>query len=84
MRVIQVWMQNRRSKERRLKHLCNYLRHYEEKGILPNASQLAFQQSGIFGFNFKTLDLETDQDYLMLDQLPNFGELSDENSDNIE
>uniref|UniRef100_A0A0N4Z677 Homeobox domain-containing protein n=1 Tax=Parastrongyloides trichosuri TaxID=131310 RepID=A0A0N4Z677_PARTI len=29
MRVIQVWFQNRRSKERRLKHLCNFLRHYE-------------------------------------------------------
>ncbi|CAD5234812.1 unnamed protein product [Bursaphelenchus xylophilus] len=35
MRVIQVWFQNRRSKERRLKHLCNFLRHYEEKGICP-------------------------------------------------
>ncbi|CAJ0603336.1 unnamed protein product [Cylicocyclus nassatus] len=35
MRVIQVWFQNRRSKERRLKHLCNYLRHYEQRGLLP-------------------------------------------------
>ncbi|KAE9550430.1 hypothetical protein FO519_006345 [Halicephalobus sp. NKZ332] len=35
MRVIQVWFQNRRSKERRLKHLCNFLRHYEQKGIVP-------------------------------------------------
>uniref|UniRef100_A0A915DD77 Homeobox domain-containing protein n=1 Tax=Ditylenchus dipsaci TaxID=166011 RepID=A0A915DD77_9BILA len=33
MRVIQVWFQNRRSKERRLKHLCNFLRHYEQNGI---------------------------------------------------
>ncbi|KAK6017348.1 hypothetical protein OSTOST_17131, partial [Ostertagia ostertagi] len=31
----QVWFQNRRSKERRLKHLCNYLRHYEQRGLLP-------------------------------------------------
>ncbi|UMM30261.1 hypothetical protein L5515_012217 [Caenorhabditis briggsae] len=35
MRVIQVWFQNRRSKERRLKHLCNYLRHYEQRGLIP-------------------------------------------------
>uniref|UniRef100_A0A914E0P7 Homeobox domain-containing protein n=1 Tax=Acrobeloides nanus TaxID=290746 RepID=A0A914E0P7_9BILA len=35
MRVIQVWFQNRRSKERRLKHLCNFLRHYEQKGLVP-------------------------------------------------
>uniref|UniRef100_A0A7E4ULA4 Homeobox domain-containing protein n=1 Tax=Panagrellus redivivus TaxID=6233 RepID=A0A7E4ULA4_PANRE len=35
MRVIQVWFQNRRSKERRLKHLCNFLRHYESKGLMP-------------------------------------------------
>uniref|UniRef100_A0AC34FIX0 Homeobox domain-containing protein n=1 Tax=Panagrolaimus sp. ES5 TaxID=591445 RepID=A0AC34FIX0_9BILA len=35
MRVIQVWFQNRRSKERRLKHLCNFLRHYEQQGLPP-------------------------------------------------
>ncbi|PAV81014.1 hypothetical protein WR25_06935 [Diploscapter pachys] len=35
MRVIQVWFQNRRSKERRLKHLCNYLRHFEQRGLVP-------------------------------------------------
>ncbi|KAI1723121.1 homeobox domain-containing protein [Ditylenchus destructor] len=35
MRVIQVWFQNRRSKERRLKHLCNFLRHYEQNGMAP-------------------------------------------------
>ncbi|KAH7700269.1 Mechanosensory protein 3, partial [Aphelenchoides avenae] len=34
MRVIQVWFQNRRSKERRLKHLCNFLRHYDQKGMV--------------------------------------------------
>uniref|UniRef100_A0A0N5AZI9 Homeobox domain-containing protein n=1 Tax=Syphacia muris TaxID=451379 RepID=A0A0N5AZI9_9BILA len=34
MRVIQVWFQNRRSKERRLKHLCNYLRRYEQRGLV--------------------------------------------------
>ncbi|GMS94283.1 hypothetical protein PENTCL1PPCAC_16458 [Pristionchus entomophagus] len=39
MRVIQVWFQNRRSKERRLKHLCNYLRHYEQRGgMMPGMS----------------------------------------------
>ncbi|CEF69321.1 Homeobox domain and Zinc finger, LIM-type domain and Homeodomain-like-containing protein [Strongyloides ratti] len=37
MRVIQVWFQNRRSKERRLKHLCNFLRHYDRNTVgTPN------------------------------------------------
>ncbi|GMT22894.1 hypothetical protein PFISCL1PPCAC_14191 [Pristionchus fissidentatus] len=44
MRVIQVWFQNRRSKERRLKHLCNYLRHYEQRGMMPG------MPAGIPGF----------------------------------
>ncbi|CAG9530264.1 unnamed protein product [Cercopithifilaria johnstoni] len=34
MRVIQVWFQNRRSKERRLKHLCNYLRRFEQRYLI--------------------------------------------------
>uniref|UniRef100_A0A5S6R654 Homeobox domain-containing protein n=1 Tax=Trichuris muris TaxID=70415 RepID=A0A5S6R654_TRIMR len=33
MRVIQVWFQNRRSKERRLKHLCNWIRENERKTL---------------------------------------------------
>uniref|UniRef100_A0A0K0F228 Homeobox domain-containing protein n=1 Tax=Strongyloides venezuelensis TaxID=75913 RepID=A0A0K0F228_STRVS len=37
MRVIQVWFQNRRSKERRLKHLCNFLRHYDRNGPRPSS-----------------------------------------------
>ncbi|VDP00278.1 unnamed protein product [Soboliphyme baturini] len=31
LRVIQVWFQNRRSKDRRLKHLCNWIRQNEHK-----------------------------------------------------
>uniref|UniRef100_A0A914HEJ0 Uncharacterized protein n=1 Tax=Globodera rostochiensis TaxID=31243 RepID=A0A914HEJ0_GLORO len=41
MRVIQVWFQNRRSKERRLKHLCNFLRHYERHPRHKNESTSA-------------------------------------------
>uniref|UniRef100_A0A0N5BEB3 Homeobox domain-containing protein n=1 Tax=Strongyloides papillosus TaxID=174720 RepID=A0A0N5BEB3_STREA len=37
MRVIQVWFQNRRSKERRLKHLCNFLRHYDRNAPRPSS-----------------------------------------------
>ncbi|VDK49454.1 unnamed protein product [Gongylonema pulchrum] len=33
--VPSVWFQNRRSKERRLKHLCNYLRRFEQRGLIP-------------------------------------------------
>jgi len=30
---LEVWFQNRRSKERRLKHLCNFLRHCDDGSI---------------------------------------------------
>uniref|UniRef100_A0AC35UCZ9 Homeobox domain-containing protein n=1 Tax=Rhabditophanes sp. KR3021 TaxID=114890 RepID=A0AC35UCZ9_9BILA len=43
MRVIQIWHQNKRSKERRLKHLCNFLRHCDQTGIAP--SQFSFNHS---------------------------------------
>ncbi|KAF8374615.1 mec-3 [Pristionchus pacificus] len=46
MRVIQVWFQNRRSKERRLKHLCNYLRHYEQRGGMM--AGMAAGMGGVF------------------------------------
>lgn len=44
--MFQVWFQNRRSKERRLKHLCNYLRHYEQRAsAAAAAAAVAAQQS---------------------------------------
>ncbi|KAI6243715.1 hypothetical protein M3Y99_00034800 [Aphelenchoides fujianensis] len=44
MRVIQVWFQNRRSKERRLKHLVNYLRHWDQKAGM--SGQMGFPVNG--------------------------------------
>ncbi|KAK6029918.1 hypothetical protein OSTOST_03958 [Ostertagia ostertagi] len=43
---LKVWFQNRRSKERRLKHLCNYLRHYEQRGLLPPPIQFTTGEGG--------------------------------------
>uniref|UniRef100_A0A7I4YSL1 Homeobox domain protein n=1 Tax=Haemonchus contortus TaxID=6289 RepID=A0A7I4YSL1_HAECO len=43
---MRVWFQNRRSKERRLKHLCNYLRHYEQRGLLPPPIQFPTSEGG--------------------------------------
>uniref|UniRef100_A0AC34RK31 Homeobox domain-containing protein n=1 Tax=Panagrolaimus sp. JU765 TaxID=591449 RepID=A0AC34RK31_9BILA len=52
MRVIQVWFQNRRSKERRLKHLCNFLRHYEKNGIVPPPFKFNPEDGTILGEPF--------------------------------
>lgn len=43
---LQVWFQNRRSKERRLKHLCNYLRRFEQCGFIPPSFSLDSNGAG--------------------------------------
>ncbi|KAF1758518.1 hypothetical protein GCK72_014976 [Caenorhabditis remanei] len=62
MRVIQVWFQNRRSKERRLKHLCNYLRHYEQRGLIPPPIHFRNEEMDTTDFNSFCGNFEEEDD----------------------
>ncbi|CAI2351042.1 unnamed protein product [Caenorhabditis sp. 36 PRJEB53466] len=62
MRVIQVWFQNRRSKERRLKHLCNYLRHYEQRGLIPPPIHFRNEEMDTTDFNAFCGNFEEEED----------------------